>query len=172
MAGYKFSAAGNNQCKESVLTIGRTHMKSKRLRCGMGERLGLAEWHRNLSERRCWWLARKFSSSSLGGHGQKFLSNGKTEKWRAVHKWANRCKLGPSWVAGPTSMPTCKFAWNASFEYSDADGFGSLWNEFAFVNRTNRESLCAQSNSSNQLYGHVRIGINLWYDFREKQKVG
>lgn len=51
---------------------GQTHMKSKRLRCGTGERLGLAEWHRSLSERRCWWLARKFSSNSLGGHGQKF----------------------------------------------------------------------------------------------------
>lgn len=50
-----------------------TYIKSNRLRCGIGERLGLAEWHLILSDRKCWWFTRKFSSNSLGGHGQKFF---------------------------------------------------------------------------------------------------
>lgn len=50
-----------------------THIKSNRLRWGIGDRRGLAEWHLILSDRKCWWwLAKKLSSSNLGGHGQKF----------------------------------------------------------------------------------------------------
>lgn len=49
-------------------------MKSNRFRCGIGDRRGLAEWHRIFSDLICcwWWFAKKLSSNNLGGHGQKF----------------------------------------------------------------------------------------------------
>lgn len=53
--------------------IMKTYIKSNRLRCGIGDRRGLAEWHLILSDLICWWwFARKLSSNNLGGHGQKF----------------------------------------------------------------------------------------------------
>lgn len=48
-------------------------MKSNRFIGGMGERLGLVEWHRILSDLKCCWLAMKVSSKNRGGHGQKFF---------------------------------------------------------------------------------------------------
>lgn len=48
--GFHFRKTGSGELLIKVLN---THIKSNRLRCGTGERLGLAEWHLTLSDRKC-----------------------------------------------------------------------------------------------------------------------